>query len=77
VRKSESPETRGASGALKSKLLAKTERMAFNASLLFYPHSSTRASDFRNFGGLLMGAIFPMAPLSSLGAVDGGGDHDR
>jgi hypothetical protein len=27
---------------------------------------------FETFGGLLMGAIFLTAPLSSLGAVDGG-----
>ena len=26
---------------------------------------ATRASDFRTFGGVLMGAIFPMAPLKA------------
>jgi hypothetical protein len=37
--------------------------MAFNAYLLLYQYRQTRASTFRSFGGLLMGAIFSMAPL--------------
>jgi hypothetical protein len=39
--------------------------MALNACLLLYQYRPADASDFRSFGGLLMGKIFPMSPLAA------------
>ena len=41
-------------------------------SSIFISICEPAQATFETFGGLLMGAIFHMAPLSSLEAVDGG-----